>query len=665
MCGIVAAVAQRPIAEVLLFGLKALEYRGYDSAGLYVTNPDGHDFLLKNTGKVAALEQDVQKSKAEGSLGIAHTRWATHGGATAVNAHPHQVGDITLVHNGIIENYQELRITLQGQGYVFKSATDTEVLTALIDSQYQQCQDGLTALRRALASVKGSYAVAMVVKGESDRFYVARNGSPLVLGLGIGENFAASDVLALVPVTSRFIYLEDGDVGVVGLKAIELYSLDGKRVERHAQAVELNPEVLGKGHYKHYMQKEIFEQPEALRNTLMGRLTDDNVSSLAFGCNSAAALSTAACAAGAGAAAHAPAGTAEAESDVLAERLKNIKHIEIVACGTSYHAGLIGKYFIEEYTNVSTNVTVASEYRYKHTVVPEHSLFVTISQSGETADTLAALNLAKRQGYEETLCICNVANSSLVRESHFSFLTRAGTEIGVASTKAFTTQLLALNILMLALGRANGSITEEKGAEFVAALEVAPDLMQKVLELDGALEDLAWDFVGKEHCLYLGRGPMYPLALEGALKLKEISYIHAEGYAAGELKHGPIALIDDKMPVIVVAPDNELLPKLVSNIEEVRARGGRLYVFSDSSAKIVNDHASDDAASCAAGAEEHDTKALGSACRVMSISSTKANPIVSPMLFTIPLQLLAYHVAVISGTDVDQPRNLAKSVTVE
>lgn len=650
MCGIVAAVAQRPIAEVLLFGLHALEYRGYDSAGLYVTDSVGNDFLIKNTGKVSVLEQEVHACAANGTLGIAHTRWATHGAASVVNAHPHQVGDITLVHNGIIENYKELKIYLQGLGYVFKSATDTEGLAALIDACYHQEKDILQGLRKALSQVKGSYALAMVVRGDNEHFYVARNGSPLVIGRGFGENFAASDVLALVPVTSRFIYLEDGDIGVVGLNEIALFDAEGHAIERETKSVELNAESLGKGHYKHYMQKEIFEQPEALQNTMLGRLDKDNVNEAAFGYNQDYLADD------------------NLDAKILfAECLKNIKHIEIVACGTSYHAGLIGKYFIEEYTGVSANVTVASEYRYKRTVVPEHSLFVTISQSGETADTLAALNLAKRQGYEETLCICNVANSSLVRESGYAFLTRAGTEIGVASTKAFTTQLLALNLLMLALGRANGSIDSNKGREFVQALKDAPAQISKVLELDAQINDLAWDFVGKAHCLYLGRGPMYPLALEGALKLKEISYIHAEGYAAGELKHGPIALIDEQMPVIVVAPDNELLPKLISNIEEVRARGGRLYVFSDSAEKLLSEHNHEDESRDLFNQENKESlgPSASNFCRVLHISKSKAHPIVSPMLFTIPLQLLAYHVAVINGTDVDQPRNLAKSVTVE
>lgn len=648
MCGIVAAVAKRPIAEILLVGLQALEYRGYDSAGLFVCDSCGHDYLVKTAGKVEALEQAVKNQGADGSLGIAHTRWATHGEANTVNAHPHQVGDITLVHNGIIENYQELKADLITKGYSFKSATDTEVLAALIDSCRKLCPDTITALRQALAQVTGSYALAMIVAGERDQFYVARKGSPLVLGLGIGENFAASDVLALVPVTSRFIYLEDGDIATIGRKEIKIFDLSGQRVTRAVQAVEVSTELLGKGHYKHYMQKEIFEQPDALRNTMMGRLERDDVTASAFACNPLLAGGSAGSAGsvgGAGSSANQGSGVeTDTHASLFKQRLQEIKHIEIVACGTSYHAGLVGKYFLEEYAGVSTNVTIASEYRYKRTIVPPHSLLVTISQSGETADTLAALKLAKSQGYSDTLCICNVANSSLVRESDFAFMTRAGAEIGVASTKAFTTQLMALNMLTLALGRANGQISPEKGHEIVEALSFAPEMISEVLQLDPQIEDLSWDFVGKEHCLYLGRGPMYPLALEGALKLKEISYIHAEGYAAGELKHGPIALIDDKMPVIVVAPDNELLPKLLSNIEEVRARGGKLYVFTDTSFDVGKDAAQ---------------------CRLVRMAAHQVSPIISPMVFTIPLQLLAYHVAVINGTDVDQPRNLAKSVTVE
>lgn len=654
MCGIVAAIAKRPIAEILLMGLHALEYRGYDSAGLFVCDGQGHDYLVKSAGKVDILEQQVKCRGADGVLGIAHTRWATHGEANTINAHPHQVGDVTLVHNGIIENYQELKQQLLAQGYVFKTKTDTEVLAALIDSCRKLCPDFLTAMRQALKQVTGSYAIALIVSGDSDHFYLARKGSPLVIGLGIGENFTASDIVALVPVTSRFIYLEEGDVAIVGRKEIKILDDKGDQVSRKVHAVDVSRENLGKGQYKHYMQKEIFEQPDALRNTMLGRLAQDDVNEQAFVVNKdlAQRLSSNVSTITNG-------DTEGVMPTSFKQCLKHVEHIEIVACGTSYHAGLVGKYVLEEYAGISINVSIASEYRYRRTIVPPHSLLVTISQSGETADTLAALKLSRSQGYAATLCICNVANSSLVRESDFAFLTRAGTEIGVASTKAFVTQLMALNILTLALGRANGEISSENGAKIVKALHYAPELLNEVLLLDKQIEDLSWDFVGKDHCLYLGRGPMYPLALEGALKLKEISYIHAEGYAAGELKHGPIALIDEQMPVIVVAPDNELLPKLVSNIEEVRARGGKLYVFTDTSLNVGKEEIS------GVGVAVSELPNVSKQYRLVRICSHAVSPIISPIVFTIPLQLLAYHVAVINGTDVDQPRNLAKSVTVE
>lgn len=673
MCGIVAAIAKRPIAEILLMGLHALEYRGYDSAGLFVCDGQGHDYLVKSAGKVEILDQQVKSRGADGTLGIAHTRWATHGEANSTNAHPHQVGDVTIVHNGIIENYQELKQQLLFQGYTFKTKTDTEVLAALIDSCRKLCPDFLTALRQALKQVTGSYSIALIVAGDSEHFYIARNGAPLVIGLGIGENFTASDILALVPVTSRFIYLEEGDVAMVGRKEVKILDAKGDQVSREVHSVDVSRENFGKGQYKHYMQKEIFEQPDAIRNTMLGRLAQDDVNEQAFVANTdlaqrmannasattgAGATATAGAGAGAGAGSSAGGGSAAMPTS-FKQCLKDIEHIEIVACGTSYHAGLVGKYVLEENAGISTNVSIASEYRYRRTIVPPHSLLVTISQSGETADTLAALKLSRSQGYAATLCICNVANSSLVRESDFAFLTRAGTEIGVASTKAFITQLVALNMLTLALGRANGEISAQKGAELVKVLHFAPELLNEVLLLDKQIEDLSWDFVGKDHCLYLGRGPMYPLALEGALKLKEISYIHAEGYAAGELKHGPIALIDEQMPVIVVAPDNELLPKLVSNIEEVRARGGKLYVFTDTSLHVGKEET--DAADVKAAERSN----VNEQCRLVRICSHAVSPIISPIVFTIPLQLLAYHVAVINGTDVDQPRNLAKSVTVE
>ncbi len=623
MCGIVGALAQRPIMAVLLEGLKVLEYRGYDSAGVAVLD-HGTAHVVKTAGKVAVLEAEVKAQGCDGPIGIAHTRWATHGKANEVNAHPHQVGNIILVHNGIIENYQELKHKLSFEGYTFKSETDSEVLAALIhyyqhrelkpDSSLKIHTSKFNAFNQALNEVKGTYGVAVIDTENPDAIFVARSGSPLVVGCGIGENFVASDIIALLPVTSKFIYLEDGDRGIIGRDHVMLFDRDQVLVNRPVQSIQVNPEILGKGPYKHYMQKEIFEQPEALRNTLMGRLDEDNVSANAFVAQ-------------------------EEQAHDFLEVLKHIEHVEMVACGTSYHAALVGKYLIEEHAGISVNVTIASEYRYKRTIVPPNSLFVTLSQSGETADTLAALELAQRQGYRHTLAICNVDNSSLVRMSQYVFLTRAGREIGVASTKAFTTQLIALLLLTIALGRAHHEIDEHEGANLIASLHQAPAVVHTVLQLDAKIQELSSDFVGKEHALFLGRGPMYPIALEGALKLKEISYIHAEGYASGELKHGPIALIDSKMPVIVVAPDNLWLPKLISNIEEVKARGGKLYIFSG--------------------------KNFGHSAEATMIDLGTVSPFIAPLVFTVPLQLLAYHVAVINGTDVDHPRNLAKSVTVE
>lgn len=609
MCGIVGAVAKRPLAEILLTGLSALEYRGYDSAGIAFVN-HGSLELVKTTGKVQALKDEAAVRQVDGFLGIAHTRWATHGSPTPENAHPHTAGPLAMVHNGIIENYQEIKTELAAKGISFYSQTDSEVLVKLINEYKLSGLDVHAALQKALSRVKGSYAVALIDSNDPDHLYLAKKGSPLVIGLGIGENFAASDVLALLPVTSRFIYLEDGDSAVLSRESVEIFDSDGLRIERDCSHLEISASSISKGPYKHYMQKEIFEQPEALESTILGRLSTDNVSPEAF---------------------------MQADPELF----KNIEHIEIAACGTSYHAGLVGKYYLEEYAGISTSVTIASEYRYKRTIVPKHSLFVTLSQSGETADTLAALKLAKTQGYKAALCICNAANSSLVRESDVIFLTRAGTEIGVASTKAFTTQLIALFMLTLALGRANGSIDASQGAVFVKALQHAPAEVKTILKQDEKIKELARNFAGLQHALFLGRGAMYPIALEGALKLKEISYIHAEGYASGELKHGPIALIDANMPVIVIAPKDELLSKLLSNIEEVRARGGRLYLFAGADTKIAESEQ----------------------CQVISIDNQ--DNLLSPITFTVPLQLLAYHVAIINGTDVDQPRNLAKSVTVE
>lgn len=609
MCGIVGAIAPRPVAEILLTGLSALEYRGYDSAGVAFTAP-GALKIVKTTGKVRVLKEEIKNSGADGLTGIAHTRWATHGSPTPENAHPHTGGSLAMVHNGIIENYKELKAELSAAGVEFYSQTDSEVLVKLIASLQQQGMDLHQAVRAAAARVNGSFAIALIDNNDPDHLILARRGSPLVIGLGLGENFAASDPLALLLVTSRFIYLEDGDSAVLSRSSVEIYDAGGNKVERPVTQIEVSSGGISKGPYKHFMQKEIFEQPEAMENTMLGRLTADNI-------------------------------TPEAFMNASAELLSSIEHIEIAACGTSYHAGLAGKYYLEQYAGISTNVTIASEYRYKRTIVPPHSLFITLSQSGETADTLAALALAKTQGYSSTLCICNAANSSLVRQSDLIFITRAGVEIGVASTKAFTTQLLALFMLTLALGRARGSMDEAAGAAFVKALKASPAEIREVLSHDQQIAALAPAFAGLEHTLFLGRGVMYPIALEGALKLKELSYIHAEGYASGELKHGPIALIDSRMPVVVIAPNDELLAKLLSNIEEVRARGGQIYLFADEKSKIQGND------------------------QTTVIEIANHDLLVSPITFTIPLQLLAYHVAVLNGTDVDQPRNLAKSVTVE
>lgn len=610
MCGIVAAVAQRQVAPILLEGLSRLEYRGYDSCGLCTVNQ--HEFTcLKTVEKVTALKALVQKQGCLGTTGIAHTRWATHGEPSIANAHPHIIGDLALVHNGIIENFAELKSALIAEGYEFKSQTDTEVLLAEI--HFLAVKKGLplkTALAEALHKVKGSYAIALVDRKNPEKMLCARQGSPLVIGLGIEENFVASDVLALLPVTHRFIYPEEGSIAEITVSSVKVFDLHLNERKTEICESDLDAESISKGKYRHFMQKEIFEQPQALEHTSLGRICD---------------------------------GTVDLSSvrGFTADFLKNIENIKIVACGTSYHAGLVGKYWFEELAGISSSVEIASEYRYRKAVVKPHSLFITISQSGETADTLASLRLAKNQGYEASLCICNVAASSLVRESDYAMLTRAGAEIGVASTKAFTTQLLCLLILSTYLGTVQKKINDTQCNEICNAISELPSAASEVLKCDHRIALLAERFAGKHHCLFLGRGIMYPIALEGALKLKEISYIHAEGYAAGELKHGPIALIDENMPVVVVAPDNELLGKLESNIEEVRARGGKLFVFSQGKTNLKSDSQTEIIALPASG------------------------PVLYPILFTLPLQLLAYYCALINGTDVDQPRNLAKSVTVE
>lgn len=609
MCGIVGAVAQRDVVDILLEGLRRLEYRGYDSAGVAVISDAGELQRVRRLGKVQALADALEETPTLGGTGIAHTRWATHGEPSERNAHPHLSSEnLALVHNGIIENHLALRERLEAEGYTFESDTDTEVIAHLVHHHRKNTDSLLAAMQATVNELEGAYGTVLINRTEPERLVVARSGSPLVIGLGIGENFIASDQLALLPVTRRFIFLEEGDVAEITRTEVRIFDQTGAPVEREVHESSANYDAGDKGPYRHYMLKEIYEQPVAVANTLEGRLGDHGVLDEAFG----------------------PGAT---------ELFKKVKHVQIVACGTSYHSAMVARYWIESYGGVSCNVEIASEFRYRKSYVQPNSLIVTISQSGETADTLAALRLAKNLGYLGSLAICNVAGSSLVRESDLAFMTRAGIEIGVASTKAFTTQLVGLALLMLAIGKHNG-LSEEEQRGMVLALKNLPAKLDETLELATQIEALAEEFADKHHALYLGRGEQYPIAMEGALKLKEISYIHAEAYAAGELKHGPLALIDANMPIIVVAPNNDLLEKLKSNVEEVRARGGILYVFADAEAQFKSD----------------DTM------RVINLPHTRW---LAPILYTIPLQLLSYYVAIIKGTDVDQPRNLAKSVTVE
>ncbi|MEM5513680.1 glutamine--fructose-6-phosphate transaminase (isomerizing) [Pseudoalteromonas sp. AS84] len=606
MCGIVGAVAERPVNKILVEGLKRLEYRGYDSAGVALL--DGNTLnTVKAVGKVVNVEAALEKAGVSGHTGIAHTRWATHGSVTEANAHPHVSNNqLALVHNGIIENHASLRASLKEEGYEFLSETDTEVMVHLIHKLRKQHATLLAAVQAAVKQFEGAFGTVVFDKANDNEIIVARSGSPLVIGLGLGENFIASDQLALLPVTRSFIFLEEGDVARITRDTVEIFDADGNAVEREVIESNITQDASGKGDYRHYMLKEIYEQPLAVRNTLEGRLNDDRVAIDAFG-------------------------------DSAQQIFKDVKHVQIIACGTSYHSGMVARYWLEQFAGVSCNVEIASEFRYRQSFVHENSLLVTISQSGETADTLAALRLAKEQGYMASMTICNVPGSSLVRESDLAFMTKAGAEIGVASTKAFTTQLVGL--LML-----TASIAQEKGLDqsaIVNAIKVLPAKLEETLLLADGIADLAEEFADKHHSLFLGRGSQYPIAMEGALKLKEISYIHAEAYAAGELKHGPLALIDADMPIIVVAPNNELLEKLKSNVEEVRARGGIIYVFADKDSHFESD----------------DTM------RVINVNHT--DDIIAPIVYTLPLQLLSYYVAVIKGTDVDQPRNLAKSVTVE
>ena len=610
MCGIVGAVAQRDVAEILINGLHRLEYRGYDSAGVAVVNEHHELQRVRCLGKVKALDEAVSEKPLIGGTGIAHTRWATHGEPSETNAHPHTSGTFAVVHNGIIENHEELRELLKSRGYVFLSQTDTEVIAHLVEWEMRSTDSLLEAVKKAVKQLTGAYGMVVMDSRHPEHLVAARSGSPLVIGLGIGENFLASDQLALLSVTRRFIFLEEGDIVEITRRTVDIYDTYGNKVDREVHESNLENDAAEKGKFRHFMQKEIYEQPTALINTMEGRINHENVIVDSIG-NGAKGI------------------------------LEKVEHIQIVACGTSYNAGMVARYWFESLAGVSCDVEIASEFRYRKFVTRPNSLLITLSQSGETADTLAALRLAKEKGYMAALTICNVAGSSLVRESDLAFMTRAGVEVGVASTKAFTTQLAALLMLVTALGKVKGHISAEKEHEIIKAMQSLPAEIEKALAFDTEIEALAEDFAEKHHALFLGRGAFYPIAVEASLKLKEISYIHAEAYAAGELKHGPLALIDADMPVIVVAPNNELLEKVKSNIEEVRARGGQLYVFADKEAGF--------------------TPSEG----MKIITMPKVNDIVAPIFYTIPMQLLSYHVALIKGTDVDQPRNLAKSVTVE
>ncbi len=609
MCGIVAAIAQRDVAPLLIAGLKALEYRGYDSAGLAVIS-GGEVRRVRAIGKVREMEGQYLADPFPGGTGIAHTRWATHGVPSEANAHPHIVGSVALVHNGIIENYAELRAELQQRGHVFTSETDTEVMAALISERVEAGSSLRDAVLHTVRGLEGAYAIAVINRNEPDRVVGARRGAPLLVGVGIGEHFLGSDAHALIQVTNRIIYLEEGDVVEITRNGAAIFGLDGKPAQRALHESELSADAVERGEYRHYMQKEIFEQPRAVSDTLEARIGPHGVLPNIFG--------------------------ADGEG-----MLQHTRGLHIIACGTSYHAGMVAKYWIEEYARLPVSVEVASEYRYREAVVPENTLFVAISQSGETADTLAAMRESRRRGYLGTLAICNVPESSVVREADLKLMTRAGPEIGVASTKAFTTQLTALALLTLRLARLHG-LDDVRYASLCAQLLSLPRLLESALRLEPQVIELAEHLIHRQHALFLGRGAQYPVALEGSLKLKEISYIHAEAYPAGELKHGPLALVDEDMPVIAVAPNGPLLDKLKSNLQEVRARGGELLVFADSSAVMDGN------------------PARGAIVRVEG-----GGDFVAPAVFTVPLQLLAYHVAVLRGTDVDQPRNLAKSVTVE
>ena len=610
MCGIVGAVAKRDVVSTLLEGLKRLEYRGYDSAGVAVLNEHGCIDRVRRPGKIKQLKQALEEEPASGTIGIAHTRWATHGEPAEHNAHPHVCRkSVAVVHNGIIENFETLKHEQIGEGYEFTSDTDTEVIVHQLHKYLDQDNSLLDAVRHAVADLEGAYALGVISTGNNNHLIAARRGSPLVIGLGEEGNYIASDVAALINETQRFIYLEEGDIAEIASEKVTIFDEQGQPVERDIHHSKLSADAVERGEFSHYMLKEIYEQPAAIVETLEGRLGENRVLEESFGPNAGAIFD-------------------------------KIEHIQIVACGTSYHAGLLARYGFESLAGLPCTVEVASEFRYRRSVVIPNSLFITISQSGETADTLAALRAAKEMGYAHTLSICNVPESSLVRESDLVLMTRAGPEIGVASTKAFTTQLVALLLLIVVLGRRH-KMVEQTEAHIVEQLRQLPGMIEHVLQLDPSIEKLASRFGRKHNALFLGRGAHYPVALEGALKLKEISYIHAEGYPAGELKHGPLALVDEEVPIVAVAPNDALLDKLKSNLQEVRARGGELFVFADTESGIEP----------------------AEGMTVINIAPTEKA--ISPIIYSIPLQLLAYHVAVIKGTDVDQPRNLAKSVTVE
>ncbi len=609
MCGIVGAVAQRDVVPILMQGLKRLEYRGYDSAGLAVIS-DAAIVRRRESGKISALKAVLEQSPLSSSIGIAHTRWATHGKPVQRNAHPHiSDGSIAVVHNGIIENYKELRKLQQERGYTFESDTDTEVIAHQIHWHLQCCENTEQALRSTIDDLQGAYAVAVLNLSESNHLFVVRKGSPVVIGLGIGEHFVASDVNALLPVTNRFIFLEDGDIAVLEEKTCKIMDQSLTLVEREVQESDRSLTDIDRGPYRHFMLKEIFEQPAAIAETLEGRLLDGRVLEESLG------------------------GSAKIVLD-------EVNEVRILACGTSYHAGMVARYWFEALGKIPCQVEIASEFRHRSPIVNPRALILVISQSGETADTLAALEDAKQLGFQYTLAICNVSESRLVRECEIALLTRAGPEIGVASTKAFTTQLVALMLLVILLGRRHG-MSLEKEKSLVQQLEALPKNVEKVLKLSDDIEKMSEKFADKHHALFLGRGSHYPVLMEGALKLKEISYIHAEAYPAGELKHGPLALVDEKMPVVAIAPENDLIEKLAANLHEVKARGGQLFLFVDAASNWQPEEATD----------------------ICLVEGTDQD--VSPIILTVPLQLLAYYVALIKGTDIDQPRNLAKSVTVE